>query len=305
MKGENDQTSDHNEIAKQEVAPTMEKEKDMPQKESTDVEKPKSEEPTTGTNESGAWGWNFDVNTVADNIGGFFGNMTKDEESEPTLIPKEVPQEEDDDFGQKAASFANAATAELEIAGKAAQETIGKAAEEFGKGWGSLNTFLDDMLAAKPDSTALSEENVQEQFRKMFPQLGTEDEVVDHFQCVVLQKYRCYLNNATPEKVYKLQARLFVSTSTIAVYIADVDNEFGGKPFTVSIPFSDVAKIQKGAKAMLKVVTSEQISYIFAGFESDSHFSGALSLLEHMTAASVPQEDQSQEAEDKKEVMAT
>lgn len=247
------------------------------------------------------WGWGWDMNAVAGNIGGFFGAGANAEDDDDDQNGYEVdgedagedPERQDpnENLGKRAANIANAATAEFEIASKAAQETFGKAAEEIGKGWGTLNNFLDDMLAAKPEGEkgAAEENDIQDTFLATFPQIGKEDEVVDHFKCTLLQKYRCYLNNATPEKTYALRGRLFVSTAHVAMHVTDDGGEFGAKPFGVAIPFSDVGKIQKGAKAMLKLVTKEQISYIFAEFESDSHFSGALSLLEHMTAASTAQ----------------
>lgn len=250
------------------------------------------------------WGWGWDMNAVAGNIGGLFGtganteNDEDDEDEDDDDDDYEVEDGEDErerhgpgeNLGKQAANIANAATAEFEVASKAAQETFGKAAEEIGKGWGTLNNFLDDMLAVKPggENRTPEENDVHTTFLTIFPEIGKEDEIVDHFKCTLLQKYRCYLNNATPEKTYALRGRLFVSTAHIAMLVTDDGGEFSGKPFGIAIPFADVGKIQKGAKAMLKLVTKEQISYIFAEFESDSHFSGALSLLEHMTAASTP-----------------
>lgn len=260
------------------------------------VEKPADEEESLAQQAGVFGGWRFDVNAVAGNIGGFFGagddEEDKDEdEDEDAKDDEESPEvHPEDDIGATAANIATVATAELEHASKAAQETIGKAAQELGKGWGTLNSFLDDMLAAKPDVEKDGEDDadVHNTFQKLFPELDQDDQVVDHFKCALLQKYRCYLNNSTPEKAYALRGRLFVSTSHIAMYITDDGGEFGGKPFGISIPFQDVGKIQKGAKAMLRLVTKSQSSYIFADFESDSHFTGALSLLEHMAGAAAP-----------------
>ena len=238
--------------------------------------------------------WGFDVNAVAGNIGGFFTSPAEDEEEEQVDQEERDPKashaaDHSDEIGATATTIANAATAELEHASKAAHETFGKAAQEIGKGWGTLNTFLDDILAAKPDSDKEDEDvDIHASFRKLFPDIEKDDEVVDHFKCTLLQKYRCYLNNSTPEKTYPLRGRLFVSTSHIALYVTDDGGAFGGKPFGVSVPFADVAKIQKGAKSMLRLLTKSQSSYIFAEFESDSHYSGALSLLEHMTGAGAP-----------------
>eukprot|EP00177_Eucheuma_denticulatum_P005278 GFKZ01009602.1.p1 GENE.GFKZ01009602.1~~GFKZ01009602.1.p1 ORF type:complete len:325 (-),score=56.39 GFKZ01009602.1:1036-2010(-) len=259
-----------------------------------------SEQPGNPHAGSGGWGWGFNVNAVAGNIGGLFGAGTENHDSDKNGGDSDREDgdahsdvEAENELGTTAANIASAATAELEIASKAAQETIGKAAEEIGKGWGTFNSFLDDMLASKPgaDSTSSDDGNIHSQFQSVFPKLAEEDEVVDHFRCALLQKYRCYLNNSTPEKTYVLRGILFVSTAHVAMYVTDDGGQFGGEPFSISIPLKSVGKIQKGAKAMLKLVTKEPItySYIFAEFESDSHFSSALSLLEHMTAASTAQ----------------
>lgn len=263
------------------------------------AEKPADDQPPA--HQAGVFGaWGFDVNAVAGNIGGFFGaggdhqEVTEHRDGSEGEDPNHQEHTPDvnpeDDIGATAANIANVATAELEQASKAAQETIGKAAQEIGKGWGTLNSFLDDILAANPDTANNPDDDsdVHHSFHNLFPQLEQDDQVIDHFKCALLQKYRCYLNNSTPEKVYALRGRLFVSTSHIAMYITHDGGEFGGKPFGISIPFQDVGKIQKGAKAMLRLLTKSQSSYIFADFESDSHFTGALSLLEHMAGAAAP-----------------
>lgn len=248
---------------------------------------------TPQANTSG-WGWGFNVNAVAGNIGGLFGAGAEDNDSDKNDGDSDgedgdshTDEEPENELGKTAANIATAATAEFEIASKAAQETIGKAAEEIGKGWGTFNSFLDDMLAAKPgaDSPSREDADMHSQFQSVFPELAEEDEVVDHFRCAFLQKYRCYLNDSTPEKTYALRGTLFVSTAHIAMSVTDDGGEFGGKPFGTSIPLTSVEKIQKGAKAMLRLMTKEPITkeYIFAEFESDSHFSSALTLLEHMT----------------------
>lgn len=257
-------------------------------------------------------GWGFDVNAVTNNIGGIsnlFGNSeavgglfaTPDsvagifnpsensEKSDRTIETESGGREgqHDDDLGATASNLANAATNELEHASRAAQHTIGKAAEELGRGWGTLNTFIDDMLAPedKRGENAVDEsQDIHATFRKLFPHFETDDEVVDHYRCTLLQKYRC-LNNATPEKAFPLRGRLFVTMSNIAMYVTDDGGAFGGNAFGVNIPFEEVIKIQKGAKAMLRVLTKAQTSFIFAEFESDTHYNGALSLLEQLHGA--------------------
>lgn len=261
----------------------------------------KSAEPDPNAQTGVFSGWGFDVNAVAGNLGGLFTA------ADPTTTDDIGSHAEDpaDDMGSAAANIATAATAELEHASKAAQETIGKAAEEIGKGWGTLNSFLDEMLAAKPGEKGDVDDDadVHNKFHTLFPELEKDDEVVDHFKCTLLQKYRCFLNNATPEKSYALRGRLFVSTLHIAMYVSDDRGEFGGQPFGISVPFADVAKIQKGAKSMLRLVTKSQTSLIFSDFESDSHFTGALSLLEHMAASAsapspLPENEQLREAKE-------
>lgn len=268
---------------------------------------------------------------------------------------------EGEDIGAAAAHIANAAGAELEHASRAAQETLGKAAQELGRGWGTLNSFLDDMLAPEVGGSGgvgkggdqgigglhadgsqtngarrglgggsggstehgngladleemtgnVSKGDVNVLFRALFPHLGAgakkaaggtmdgdsekqegadqdeeEEEVVDHYGCCMVQKYRCYLNNATPERSFVLYGRLFVTMSNVAMYVTDDGGAFGRRSaFGVNIPFEEIVKIQKGAKNMLRVVTKAQTSFIFGQFESDTHYAGALSLLEQLCAA--------------------
>ncbi|CAN8069317.1 unnamed protein product, partial [Agarophyton chilense] len=195
------------------------------------------------------------------------------------------------DLKATAAHLAHAASAELQHASEAAQHTFGKAAQELGKGWGTLNSFLDDMLAPAASSTASHRaapssdaQRVLKHFHQHFPTLPERDDVVDHFECTLIQKYRCQLNDATPEKVFPLSGTMFVTTSHIAMYIVDRHTVFSSESFGVTIPLADVAKIQKGAKSMLRLLTVDKHSYIFAQFESNTHFNAAISLLEHMTA---------------------
>eukprot|EP00173_Palmaria_palmata_P004157 Plantae.Rhodophyta-Palmaria_palmata.ctg509.p2 GENE.Plantae.Rhodophyta-Palmaria_palmata.ctg509~~Plantae.Rhodophyta-Palmaria_palmata.ctg509.p2 ORF type:complete len:111 (-),score=17.92 Plantae.Rhodophyta-Palmaria_palmata.ctg509:323-655(-) len=85
-----------------------------------------------------------------------------------------------------------------------------------------------------------------------------------------------------------LIGRLFVCTTHLAMYVFNDHGTFNGKKFFVAIPFTDVVRVQKGTKFMMRVVTSLQTSYIFGDFESETHFGGALSLVEHMIEAKVP-----------------
>lgn len=246
-----------------------------------------TEEATADAEDGGVFsGWGFDVNAVAGNIniGGLFTSPDKEE------AKREAEQgEQGADISAAAANIANVAATEIDHASKAAQETFGKAAEELGKGWGTLNSFLDDMLTPNIDgSEEVQEKDMVASFHSLFPEIDAEDQVIDHFECALVQKYRCYLNNATPEKTYPLRGRLYISTTHLAMYVTDDGGAFGKQPFGIAIAFADVGKIlkQKGANAMLKLVTKSQQSYIVADFESDAHFSGALSLIEHMKSGS-------------------
>lgn len=242
-------------------------------------------------------GWTFGMQSVTGGINELFGGTT---EQRSTTV--EEPSPSADGLGTTAASIATAATTELEHAGKVAQASFGKAAEEIGKGWGTLNNFLDDILAPASEQRSREEAeddetpgDVNARFHELFPDIKPDEVVVDHFTCTLLQKYRCYLNNATPEKAFPLTGVLYVTTAHLSMYVKDDVGAFGGTPFGITVPFMDVLKIQKGQKSMLRLITKSQSSYVFAGFESDTHFRGALALLEHVAgsseAPSVPSDD--------------
>lgn len=243
----------------------------------------------------GGWGLP-DINSVTEGIGGMLGEMVEGSEDEEVAeraagsgAGDGAPDGPGEDLQKAAAEAAAVATKELEKSAKAAQETLGKAAEEIGKGWGSLNMFIDDILApgaGKDNAPAVADddladgEDVQERFRSLFPEIDDGEEVVDHYACTLLQKYRCFLNNATPEKTIPVRGRLYVTTSHLAMTVFDDGGAFDGAKFNVTLPFEDVARVQKGAKSMMRVLTNSQTSYIFANFESETHFGGALSLVE-------------------------
>jgi hypothetical protein len=244
----------------------------------------------------GGWGLP-DINAVAGSLGGIFGDASSEKEDAQDGLAEKGDSDVKgpharNNIGQVAAHIAADASKELEHASKAAQETIGKAAEEIGRGWGSLNTFLDDMLASNADKSNKKNEDddddigddddVQARYHALFPEIDVEDDVVDHFACSLLQKYRCYLNNSTPEKTLTMRGRLFVSTANIAMHVFDAGELFGDSKFTIVVPFTDVARVQKGSKAMMRVITKSQTSFIFANFESDTHFNASLNLVEHM-----------------------
>lgn len=270
------------------------------------------------TNQGGLFGgWGMpalpDINKVADGIGGMFNEIVDgadgayDAAVEKSVDANSGGSEVGDggeDLQKAAVDMATGATKELEKASKVAQQAIGHAAEDFGKGWGKLNHFLDDILApgsrrgggggADADAEDLAEdEDVQTRFHSLFPDLEEED-VIDHYKCTLLQKYRCYLNNDTPEKSLAVRGRLFVSTTHLAMYIFDDGGAFDGAKFHVSVPLADVARVQKGAKSMMRVITSTQSSYIFADFESETHFTGALSLVEHIIESNLSAPDEAE-----------
>jgi hypothetical protein len=251
----------------------------------------------------GGWGFGHlpDMNKVTAGFGGMFGELVDGGggENEAAERPTGTPDGDGDgeDLHRAAADIAAGATKELEKASKLAQATLGHAAEDLGKGWGKFSDFLDDILApgagdkrreASVDAEDLGEdEDVQARFHSLFPDVGESEDVVDHYRCTLLQKYRCYLNNDTPEKSLAVRGRLFVCTSHLAMYIFDDGGAFDGAKFHVTVPLADVARVQKGAKSMMRVVTSAASSYIFADFESETHFAGALSLVEHMIESNV------------------
>jgi hypothetical protein len=133
---------------------------------------------------------------------------------------------------------------------------------------------------------------VQEHFRMLFDDL--DEEVVDHFACALVQKYRCFINNATPEKTLTVRGRLYITTAHLAIHIYDDQGAFDNTTFRITVPFADVGRVQKGVKAMMRVITNDasQSSFIFADFETDTHFAAALSLVEQMIEAAIPPAEQ-------------
>lgn len=276
--------------------PIQKKDQEMQQNESTTTNNLSSSPDTNQTDkqdESTAAGmfssWGIDVNGLANNVNMNLGGLfTSPDAIDPpqTETTKQPTNEED----------ALPSVSELSQMANKAAITATKSVEA---GWGTLNGFLDNMLA--PDQQNGQEDGadpagdnptaLNERFHKLFPQLDAEDEIVDHFSCVLLQKYRCYLNNVTPERLFPLSGRMFVTTTHIAMYVSKDDDGLGVSKFGITIPLEEVAKIQRGAKYMIRIVTKSQASYIFAVFESESHFTSALALLEHMAGAATSQND--------------
>lgn len=268
-----------------------------------------------GGNVFGGWAMP-DINAVTEGIGGIFGEYAgnTEENQENSADTDGLENADEDALTRKAQDIAAGASKELQIASQAAQETFGKAAEELGKGWVNLNEFLDDMLAPKAGASAgvrdgtgqfgevedvvKEGDDVQARFHELFPELDDGEDVVDHYAATILQKYRCFLNTATPEKTLPLRGRLFVTTAHLAMYIFDDGGLFNGSTFNITVPFAEVARVQKGAKSMMRVVTKAQTSFIFADFDSETHFGGALSLLEHMIESNSSQLDSTQTPEE-------
>lgn len=305
--------------------------KEAPSEESKTTEDPVTSSSNGDSNQGLFGGWGIpalpDMNAVTENIGNAFNDMVDGADSALDAVAEKsfgkagVPdgdvgedgedgendgaagEESAEDLQKKAVDMATGATKELEKASKVAQEALGHAAEDLGKGWGKLNHFLDDILAPQSrqggasggaDAEDLAEdEDVQVRFHSLFPDLDESEDVIDHYRCTLLQKYRCYLNNETPEKSLSVRGRLFVSTSRLAMYVFDDGGAFDGAKFHVTVPLAEVARVQKGAKSMMRVITSSQSSYIFAEFESETHFAGALSLVEHMIESNLtgPEEE--------------
>ncbi len=181
-------------------------------------------------------------------------------------------------------------------AGKAAQKQLGKAAEEIGKGWANLNHFLDEIVSPATDEATRgsapdvrsSLDGAAELLHVRFPDIDAAEEAVGTYECTLVQKYRCALNGATPEKTFPLAGVLYVTPLHLAMYVLDDAGAFGA-PFGVVVPFADVARVQRGQKAMLRIVTKEKSSYVFAGFQSDGEFKAALDLLEHLVGSAETQ----------------
>lgn len=166
---------------------------------------------------------------------------------------------------------------------KSAQENLDRVGVEIASGWGQFNKFLDTMLDTPDTTKDIGEEGLddaQEAFRLGFPEVAADEEVVDAFSCELLQKYRCFHNNATPERSFSIRGRLFV-TVNLAAFLS-LDSSFSSSPFTITAKFCDIEKVQKSQSTMLRLLIKGHSYYIFTGFKDENDFSGAVNLLEHM-----------------------
>ena len=205
-------------------------------------------------------------------------------------------------------------THNIENASRAAQDTLGKVGEEIGTGWGNFNRFLDDMLQGNSDTkkgvTENGNENVQDKFEKRFVEelkerIIVDKDVVDCFQCKLLQKYRCYLNDVTCEKTLVVDAVLYITVSCVAMDLIESQDSSGtfgkgkGERFKVVIEFEKVEKIQRGKKEslMMRLLLKDGRCFVLGGWENEREFQGALALIEHMIDAT--QKGKAQAKQDK------
>lgn len=217
----------------------------------------------------------------------------------PSLLP----------LSKAASEIAASATSELESASKAAQIRLGQAAQGIERGWGTLNSFLDDFLSPPvdgqqvpqdgatrdaaapppPDAGAVSAamERAAELLHERFPELDAGEEAIDVYECSLVQKYKCTLNSATPEKTFAFAGVLYVTAAHLAMYVVDDGGAFGA-PFGVVVPLTAGNRVQRGSKAMLRVVTNDENSYVFAAFASDDAFKAAVDLLHQIVDEQTP-----------------
>jgi len=134
--------------------------------------------------------------------------------------------------------------------------------------------------------------------------------VLDSFECELVQKYRCYHNSITPERVFSHAGTLFVTESHLAfaeraqhatpslasfLQLGSPSDESGtGKanaPIRVLHSIESVQKIQTNASGgsaeqhsllLLRVVLHDKSSVIFGRFSSATAYNEASSLLKHI-----------------------
>jgi hypothetical protein len=119
--------------------------------------------------------------------------------------------------------------------------------------------------------------------------------VVDAFRVALVQRYRCSHNDLTPERRYLLPGRLFITKTHVAFlssmdaarmfdetsYETDIRPSFiRHEPIRLLLALQDVTKVQRGKGMNLRLVTSEDQSYIFGEFRSTVEFEAALCMIE-------------------------
>jgi hypothetical protein len=93
---------------------------------------------------------------------------------------------------------------------------------------------------------------------------------------------------------------LYITTAHIAIHIYDDLGAFDNATFQITLSFAEIGRVQKGAKAMMRVILhdSAQSSFIFADFETETHFAAALSLVEQMIESALPLEREGADTSD-------
>ncbi|KAJ8902632.1 hypothetical protein NDN08_005952 [Rhodosorus marinus] len=265
--------------ATEEVAPLVpETEKDADE---VEAEVPPEAAATEKTGDEASRSW-FAMPEV---VTGLFGNAGATTEPYPMVDTSTTTAS----FGNDVQKTAEMVAKDLESVSEGVTKNVALVGEEIGKGWVGLHNFIDGVL----NENSLSQsERVRAQFLARFPDLKEED-VVDSFNCSLVQKYRCYHNSGTPERQYTFDGTLYVTITSAAFWAEDDEAGFGNANFPVVLKFSAVEKIQRGQPGMLRLLLNSKASFVFNSFESETHYMGAISMLEHMiestrSAASQP-----------------
>eukprot|EP00189_Rhodosorus_marinus_P010193 CAMPEP_0184742978 /NCGR_PEP_ID=MMETSP0315-20130426/5899_1 /TAXON_ID=101924 /ORGANISM="Rhodosorus marinus, Strain UTEX LB 2760" /LENGTH=320 /DNA_ID=CAMNT_0027214065 /DNA_START=189 /DNA_END=1151 /DNA_ORIENTATION=+ len=207
-------------------------------------------------------------------VTGLFGSAGATRESFPMMDTSTTTAS----FGNDVQKTAQMMAKDLESVSEGVTKNVALVGEEIGKGWAGLHSFIDGVL----NENSLSQsEKVREQFLARFPDLK-EEEVVDSFNCSLVQKYRCYHNSGTPERQYTFDGTLYVTITSAAFWAEDDEAGFGSANFPVVLRFNAVEKVQRGQPGMLRLLLNSKASFVFNSFESENHYMGAISMLEHM-----------------------
>uniref|UniRef100_A0A7S3E9T6 GRAM domain-containing protein n=2 Tax=Rhodosorus marinus TaxID=101924 RepID=A0A7S3E9T6_9RHOD len=262
--------------ATEEIAPETNKDVDQAQ-----AEVPPEAAATENTADEASSSW-FAMPEV---VTGLFSTAGASTESYPMVDTSTTTAS----FGNDVQKTAEIVAKDLESVSQGVTKNVALVGEELGKGWVGLHNFIDGVL----NENSLSQsERVRAQFLARFPDLKDED-VVDSFNCSLVQKYRCYHNSGTPEKHYTFDGTLYVTITSAAFWAEDDEAGFGSANFPVVLKFNAVEKIQRGQPGMLRLLLNSKASFVFNSFESETHYMGAISMLEHMiestrSAASQP-----------------
>mmetsp|Transcript_9125 Transcript_9125/g.16417 ORF Transcript_9125/g.16417 Transcript_9125/m.16417 type:complete len:362 (-) Transcript_9125:46-1131(-) len=179
-------------------------------------------------------------------------------------------------------------------------------------GFSSLNKLLDGMLdsSGTPGSAGNARHDdedsrvgVSEQFIKLFGPIDNsaesiigDDTILDSFSCCLMQKYRCYHNNLTPERMIPYRGKLFITESHVAfaethpsvaknaVFGASTDTQIQ-EPLRVVRDLKSVQKVQGSAPTqMLRLLLNDKSSIIFGSFKDTSEYNAVSALIEHLRA---------------------